>query len=50
MMSTAWIAIDTDYNKQESQYGYVFKTVDNIICVPVFASELSLVQSSRKAQ
>lgn len=41
LMSTAWIAIDTDYNKQESQYGYVFKTVDNIICA-YFCVEITI--------
>ena len=50
LMSTAWIAIDTDYNKQDSEYGYVFVTVDNIICVPVFASERSVSWSMESWQ
>ena len=32
-MSTAWIAVDTDYNKEDTEYKYVFVVVDNIICV-----------------
>lgn len=35
-MSTLWIAIDTDYNKEDSEYGKVFVMVDNVICVPRF--------------
>ena len=35
-MSTLWIAIDTDYNKEDSEYGKVFVAVDNVICAPRF--------------
>jgi len=36
LMSTLWIAIDTDYNKEDSEYGKVFVAVDNVICAPRF--------------
>lgn len=38
LMSTLWIAIDTDYNKEDCEYGKVFVMVDNVICVPRFGS------------
>eukprot|EP00435_Cladocopium_sp_Y103_P013189 s3234_g3.t1 len=41
LMSTAWIAIDTDYNKQDSEYGYIFLAVDNIICA-YFCVEITI--------
>ena len=31
-MSTAWIAVDTDYNNSDCEHRYIFVTVDNIIC------------------
>ncbi|CAK9086509.1 Sodium channel protein type 10 subunit alpha (Peripheral nerve sodium channel 3) (PN3) (Sensory neuron sodium channel) (Sodium channel protein type X subunit alpha) (Voltage-gated sodium channel subunit alpha Nav1.8) [Durusdinium trenchii] len=33
LMSTAWIAVDTDYNNSDCEHRYIFVTVDNIICV-----------------
>lgn len=41
LMSTAWIAIDTDYNKQDSEHGDLFVAVDNIICA-YFCVEITI--------
>ena len=44
LMSTLWIAIDTDYNKEDSEYGKVFVMVDNVICVPRFGSSIRILR------
>jgi len=41
LMSTLWIAIDTDYNKEDSEYGKVFVAVDNVICA-YFCMEITI--------
>ncbi|CAJ1357249.1 unnamed protein product, partial [Effrenium voratum] len=35
-VSTAWIAVDTDYNTENSKQAYLFVAMDNIICAYFF--------------